>query len=137
MVLTAETDPAKPIPRPRSTALSLKKLALTTIRDWAKDYGSGYKKLHLGISFLKNCKKVDLNAMALEEAAEVSRQRELKRRKVQLQNERFKKVVEELNGNLCITHYACGYAPVLHVFWHSDFNVFFLFQTNSLILSMH
>lgn len=97
MILTAETDAAKPIPPPRSTALSLKKLALSTIRDWAKTYGSGYKKLHLGISFLKNCKKVDLNAMALEEAAELSRQSELKRRKRLLQNERFKKVVSELN----------------------------------------
>ncbi|XP_034240893.1 UV-stimulated scaffold protein A-like isoform X2 [Thrips palmi] len=97
MVLTAETDAAKPMPRPRSTALSLKKLALTTIRDWAKNYGSGYKKLNLGISFLKNCKKVDLNAMALEEAAELGRQNELKRRKQRLQNERFKKVVDELN----------------------------------------
>lgn len=58
MVQTAETNPAKPMPLPRSTALTLKKLALTTIRDWAKQYGSGYKKLHLGISFLKNCKKV-------------------------------------------------------------------------------
>lgn len=101
MILTVETDAAKPLPRPRSTALSLKKLALTTIREWAKNYGSGYKKLNLGISFLKNCKKVDLNAMALEETAELNRQRELKRRKQHLQNERFKKVVDELNGNFC------------------------------------
>lgn len=38
--------------------------------------------------------------MALEEAAERSRQEELKRRKRALQNERVKKVIEELNGNL-------------------------------------
>lgn len=96
MVLTAETSPSKPLPPPRSTALALKKLALTTIRDWAKEYGSGYKKLQLGISFLKNCKRVDLNAMALEEAAERCRLEELQRRKKALQNERYKKVVEEL-----------------------------------------
>lgn len=96
MALTVETDLSKPLPKPRSTALSLKKLALTTIRDWAKQYGSGYKKLHLGISFLKNCKRVDLNAMALEEAAEHSREEELKRRKKAIQNEHFKKVVIEI-----------------------------------------
>ncbi|KAJ1523006.1 hypothetical protein ONE63_002142 [Megalurothrips usitatus] len=96
MELTAETKPSKPLPPPRSAALSLKKFSLTTIRDWAKQYGSGYKKLQLGISFLRNCKKVDLNAMALEEAAVHSRERELIRRKKAIQNERFKKVVDEL-----------------------------------------
>lgn len=58
MVLTAETNPSKPLPPPRCTAIALKKLALSTIRDWAKEYGGGYKKLQLGISFLKNCKRV-------------------------------------------------------------------------------
>ena len=96
MVLTAETNPSKPMPAPRSVALSLKKLALTTIRDWAKEFGAGYKRLRLAISYLKNCKKVDLNAMAQEEAAERSRQAEINRRKKALQNERFKKVQNEI-----------------------------------------
>lgn len=52
--------------------------------------------------------QVDLNAMALEEAAELSRQEELKRRKKALQNERFKRVLDEMKGGTSLENIMCG-----------------------------
>lgn len=62
--LTTETNPEKPLPPPRPTALNLKQLSLKTIREWNDLYGKGYKKLALGYNYLRQCKKVSiLNVM--------------------------------------------------------------------------
>jgi len=56
--LTVETNASAPLPPPKAAATELRKVALSTITEWCKEYGSGYKKLNLAISFLKQCKKV-------------------------------------------------------------------------------
>ncbi|CAG2056827.1 unnamed protein product, partial [Timema podura] len=96
MEVTAETCPDRPLPPPRAVALDLKKLALRVIQEWNKEFGDGYKKLHLGFNFLKHCKKVDFNALEMENSAERERQRELERRQNNLNNERIKKINNEI-----------------------------------------
>ncbi len=53
MLLTAETDPAKPLPPPRAARQQLKKLVWETVPKWVEKFGTGYKKLELGYNFLK------------------------------------------------------------------------------------
>nr|CAD7570905.1 unnamed protein product [Timema californicum] len=96
MEVTAETCPDRPLPPPRAVALDLKKLALRIIQEWNEEFGDGYKKLRLGFNFLKHCKKVDFNALEMENSAERERQRELERRQNNLNNERIKKINNEI-----------------------------------------
>lgn len=56
--LVLETNPHHSLPAPRKTANELKKLSAKSIKEWHDKFGSNYKLLDLGFSFLKNCKKV-------------------------------------------------------------------------------
>lgn len=94
--LTAETNPDKPLPPPRPTAVSLKRLALKTIQQWHEIYGKGYKKLALGYNYLRQCKKIDFNSLAAADETERSRQEEVDRRLNTIKQERSKKVLKEI-----------------------------------------
>ncbi|XP_049862769.1 UV-stimulated scaffold protein A-like [Schistocerca gregaria] len=93
--LAAETNPDKPLPMPKTVAKDLKLFALRTIQQWNKEFGSGYKKLELGFSFLKNCKKVDFDTLEAQSNAERLRQEEEERRKNVQSNKKLKAVAQE------------------------------------------
>ncbi|PNF21513.1 UV-stimulated scaffold protein A [Cryptotermes secundus] len=97
MELTCETSSDRLLPPPRSVALSLKRMALQCIQEWNKEYGDGYKKLQLGYNFLKHCKKVDFNALQIENSAEQVRQQEQERRQNLINQEKLKKIMIEIN----------------------------------------
>lgn len=94
--LTVETNPEKPLPPPRPTALNLKWLSLKTIQQWHEIYGKGYKKLALGYNYLRQCKKIDFNSLTVADEAERSRQEEVHRRLSTINQERSKKVLKDI-----------------------------------------
>lgn len=95
--LAAETNPDKPLPQPKSVARDLKLLALRTVQQWNKEFGDGYKKLQLGFSFLKNCKKIDFDALEAQSNAERLRQQEEERRRNVLNDKKLKAVAQEFS----------------------------------------
>lgn len=94
--LTVETNPEKPLPPPRPTALNLKRLSLKSVQEWNDLYGKGYKKLALGYNYLRQCKKVDFNALTIVNEAERSHEEETDRRLKNINQERSKKVLREI-----------------------------------------
>ncbi|XP_071482724.1 UV-stimulated scaffold protein A-like [Diadema antillarum] len=95
--LTVETNVDFPLPPPKPAAKLLKEQALRAMQEWHNKFGKAYKKLGLGYTFLKNCKKVDfVNIQARSDAA---RQREEERqRRLQLaRTQKLNKITEEMS----------------------------------------
>ena len=68
--LTVETDRKQPLPPPKSAAKILKEKTLQAIESWYQKFGSHYKKLDLGYSYLKRVKNVEFNAVTARTIAE-------------------------------------------------------------------
>ncbi|XP_055337299.1 UV-stimulated scaffold protein A-like [Paramacrobiotus metropolitanus] len=58
MVLVAETDRRKPLPKPKIVADRLKQASVALFKSWTDKFGSTYKKLDLAYRFLDDTKKI-------------------------------------------------------------------------------
>ncbi|XP_074660261.1 UV-stimulated scaffold protein A-like [Tubulanus polymorphus] len=83
--LTAEINNDNPLPPPKPVARSLKQKAIQAIQKWQDTFGSTYKRLKLGYNYLRNCKKVEFEAIRVRTNAERIREEadQIKRLRVQ------------------------------------------------------
>ncbi|XP_063780964.1 UV-stimulated scaffold protein A [Pseudophryne corroboree] len=98
--LTVETDYDQPLPPPKEVAKKLKILAIKTIQEWHEKYGEAYKKLSLGFHFLKQNKKVDFQNLRTQTLAQRKREEEQQKRLENLNKERAKKAMSEMEDML-------------------------------------
>ncbi|XP_041477105.1 UV-stimulated scaffold protein A-like [Lytechinus variegatus] len=97
MELTIGTNVDLPLPPPKPAAILLKEHALRAMQEWHNKFGKAYKKLGLGYTYLKNCKKVDFVNIQARSDAERRRTEERQRRLQQAQQQKLNKVTEEMN----------------------------------------
>lgn len=98
--LTAETNPKKLLPPPKSVADNLKKLSLSTMQKWVNEFGNTYKEIQIAYQYLKHCKRVDFAAMEMHNSAEHARQVEQQRRLAACNEEKMRKLKEEIKSEL-------------------------------------
>ena len=106
--LTVETNKEQKLPPPQNAANHLKSLALARIESWHEKFGSSYKKIELGYSFLKRVKKVDFAGIRSRTELDRRRQDELRNKQAQIELRAVEKVIKEIKlmeeeMNLAIT----------------------------------
>ena len=98
LALTLETEPGRMLlPLPEEARKKLKTLALETMKEWVKEFGDAYLKLHHAFNFLKQVKKISFNA-GESQTTEAQRQQEAEKRlkMERIWKQRTSKVREEI-----------------------------------------
>ena len=95
--LTLETDYKQLLPPPASAAKILKEKALEAIDSWHRKFGSHYKKLDLGYSYLKRVKNVELSDHLARSQAESRQVEDRERRKRNIINGQIIRVENEMS----------------------------------------
>ncbi|XP_076992321.1 UV-stimulated scaffold protein A [Tamandua tetradactyla] len=106
--LTLETNHERLLPPPREAAQRLKQAAVRSVREWGEKYGEAYKKLALGVHFLRHNKKVDFQDVNVRTVAERERDERKQKHLDAIYRERAKhaeREMEEMSGEIgsCLT----------------------------------
>lgn len=110
---TAETEKRKPLPAPKAAANTMKTGALRSVLLWNEKFGAGYKKLALGLEFLKNVKKIDFDNIQAEIELERRQKEETERKMEEQRQEKLQQVDKEysereMDIHLCLTEIENG-----------------------------
>ncbi|OQR77660.1 exosome complex exonuclease RRP44-like [Tropilaelaps mercedesae] len=97
---TVETDPDNPLPPPKTASKELKMTTLRLVKEWHREFESGYKSLSLALHFLETCKRVEWNAsqQPIENLAAGHADNANKRYRENIQAERARMLCVELDN---------------------------------------
>ncbi|RZF32126.1 hypothetical protein LSTR_LSTR003989 [Laodelphax striatellus] len=98
--LTTEVESKKPLPLPKKAAEQLEKLALKTVHEWYKEFGSKYKTFECAIKFLQHKRQVDFKSLQVLSAEEREKRAENERRIKAINEQRYNRVNNEFNDLL-------------------------------------
>ena len=106
--LTVESDFSVRLPPPKSAAEILKQKALEAIEKWNQKFGSHYKKLALGYTYLKRVKHIEFDTVRSRSVAERRRSEERETRRRNHLQQKLALVdnqISEMEGEikLCLT----------------------------------